>query len=391
MSKARRLVSTVALCALATVLGCGTAAPAHPELAVRDSAGVEIIETPGDLTSGLSTIGFSTEPVALIDGPFSGIEGVEVLDGGGVVVADEFANEIRVYSVSGALLHQVGGDGDGPTELRGPSIVRDMANPNIVYGYDRRKQKVLKFDVARGYLSPLGILEGLHRTVGALAPVAASNGALIFKVNDIDEATLMARKAGTLSFSQQVWSVDVKSGNQTMVAEYEVPYAHRKENNGPAWDIPFPLRIDVASSSQGAIVTTPGPAEVRLFDPAGNLSRVLRVAEARQPVTKAELAHWNEVRDFTEGGPASPDSVPFFDRVLVDDRGRVWARRFTIDPTAMSIWLVFRDDGVVGWLARVPGGFEMKSVSSDYAAGVILGKFAEERIAVYGISEGVAR
>jgi len=375
-----------AMAALWAVWGCNASTTPGIPFEVRDSGGVTIAVSMAVPPGTDATVVFSSEPLTVIDGPFSEIRGVEILQGGGVVIADGYANQIRVYSASGELLRRIGGDGDGPNEFRGPSLVRDMTDPSVLYAYDRRSRRVLQFDPAHGVLSPIGNLDKARRVLGSLAPVGAANGRLIFQTNNIDESKFMSREAGTFPFTQRVWSIDGKSGEQILLAEHEVPFVHKNERNGMAWNIPFAPRIAATALSSGTAVVSPGPAEVRLHDHTGMLSRVFRISAGRSRVDEVALKHWNEVLDPTEGGSASPDSVPFFDRIIADDRDRVWVRRYEMRPNVGTEWFVFTAEGRLAGVAMVPAGLEVRSIYSGYAAGVISGDFDEERVAVYSIS-----
>ena len=97
-----------------------------PAVQVRDSAGVEIVESTGPSWQGGEGWRVDPDPLlrlGVVDGDpayqFSGIAGLARLEDGTVVVADEGSQEVRFFDAGGKVVAVVGGGGGGPGEFTG--------------------------------------------------------------------------------------------------------------------------------------------------------------------------------------------------------------------------------------------------------------------------------
>ena len=118
--------------------------------AVRDSAGITLVENhPGEaplryiarLDSSYLRIGVLEGDPAYI---FSSIVGLRELDGGGVLVAEGQAKEIRVYDASGLHVRTFGGSGDGPGEFAALSDLVDVSG-DTVWVWDDQNARLTSF------------------------------------------------------------------------------------------------------------------------------------------------------------------------------------------------------------------------------------------------------
>ena len=118
--------------------------------AVRDSAGITLVDNhPGEaplryiarLDSSYVRIGVLEGDPAYI---FSSIAGLRVLDGGGVLVAEGQAKEIRVYDASGLHVRTFGGSGDGPGEFAALSDLVQLAG-DTVWVWDDQNTRLTSF------------------------------------------------------------------------------------------------------------------------------------------------------------------------------------------------------------------------------------------------------
>jgi hypothetical protein len=93
---------------------------------VADSAGVRVVAYPAANPAATATPATATlrelVRIGAADGPpeavFSELAGGRILDGGRLVLADRPSQEVRIFSLEGALLDRHGGEGEGPGEYR---------------------------------------------------------------------------------------------------------------------------------------------------------------------------------------------------------------------------------------------------------------------------------
>ena len=137
--------------ACGVLVGCGSEAEREdsgPErVTVEDSAGVEIVVTPGD--SAQTPLGWTVDSVPELElgrsddpsGGFFQIRGVAPLSDGNFAVVDGGGSEVVFFQPDGEVLARSGGRGDGPGEFHDPWLVPraekdsiavyDMANPKF--------------------------------------------------------------------------------------------------------------------------------------------------------------------------------------------------------------------------------------------------------------------
>ena len=95
-----------------------------PEVIVRDSAGVRIVEHPSDFAAPSWLISETpTIDIGSGDGDSSTllyqVEGTHRLSDGRIVVANRSSHELRYYDAEGNYLHSAGRQGEGPGEFEG--------------------------------------------------------------------------------------------------------------------------------------------------------------------------------------------------------------------------------------------------------------------------------
>jgi hypothetical protein len=146
-----RAVSTLGCLAVAIgSLSCGGASDAAVawDGAVRDSAGVEIVENSGTPLWREGEDWTFTEVVRVgtpegePEYEFGRIGGMVVLSDRRIVVADQLAQHLRFFSPDGVYERTVGRRGQGPGEFGGAALIPRLGPGDTVLVFDRANQRV---------------------------------------------------------------------------------------------------------------------------------------------------------------------------------------------------------------------------------------------------------
>ncbi len=117
-----------------------------------------------------------------------------------------------------------------------------------------------------------------------------------------------------------------------------------------------------------------------------NLERSPVSASDRSEYEASELdaARDPEAERVLLDGIEYPARRPSYDRMLVDDSGRIWVR----EADGSEVWRVFGDDGVVEGVVTLPEGFDLRGVRENEAFGVQTGGLGYASVRVYAIADG---
>lgn len=325
---------------------------------------------------------------------FQWIVGVEVTEGGDLVVADGGLSVVRVFDRAGRFVAQMGAAGDGPGEFRSLRSIW-MPDPGTIGVWDSRAARLTYY----------GLDGSLTRTI-ALERTEESNGygTMDFLVGTLaDDATLIA----TIGMS----SADRTGRDLISVERFDGAGAHL----GRVVATTGFQRDRLTESFTGPIAFSPR-AFFAVFDGAiyhttGARAEVLRVTGTitdtlfLPPLTHDRDAAWAslgagltelglDVYDEALAEGTRPDSIPHLAGLMVDDTGLVWAKDF--DPATDALWLaplngtggiwsVVAPDGRVVARVAMPAQFRPYGVSRGSVVGVSTDGLGVQRVQVYAV------
>lgn len=394
-------------------IGCGGDGPALPPAAqVVDSAGVTVVTS---LASDAVYAELAAEPslsIGALEGPeevlFDGIATV-VRDGdGNFILADVGTGEVRVFDAGGNHLHSFGGRGEGPGEFQSLVGAWPLVDGGILAA-DRRLQRILRFD-SQGTLLATGSLAGVDAMamltpVGLAGPETFLSRVRPFSIPSAGESPTGPEVEeafegdGPMEHFQrygfdgalvdtltthpgQRMSASASGGGQNMRLELlRVPFSAQPSANG---------------SVRGVAITAGTAYEVEVFDPAGSLSRIVRLDEAPPARTDEHLeAHVRGSGNPTLQDEASvrqmvaryeemplPETLPAYVDLRMADTGDIWARRYSERGAATFRWDVFGADGHYRGRVEVPASFSIEEVGAGQVVGVSADEFGVERVEV---------
>jgi len=375
---------------------------------IRDSAGVEIVESSRPLWDSTTRGRVSAQPALTIgavqgDAPylFHGILGVRRLSDGRLVVANQGTSELRFFDSTGRHLHTVGGEGDAPGEFRFMSLFWTRAGDTIVVSD------------ARG----LSILDPQGRFIRLIQPGSAAGDATAPTaqfVGQLDDGTLLAtgvRRSPDPAAGQRVrdtiafWLSLPDGTHRARLAElpgYEtLPFA---AGAGRAMPRRVPFSAYPAWSSEGdRIYLTSGvEPEVRVWGVDGALRRVVRWSPASLALTSDDMSRYRDHALAAVTDPARkqqqerwlaevrlPPRMPATGEVsaiLVDGDGAMWVQAYRRAWDASAEWMVFSPEGA--WLGSMPmrERFTPHQVGPDFVVGAWRDESGVEYVHLYRVT-----
>ena len=374
------------LLALAVALaGCARDAAA-PVVSVRDSAGVEIVESAAPTWGPGEGWSVAAEPFLDLTATghsaaheFYRVADARRLPDGGVAVA--LPTEVRLFSGTGAHRVTLGGEGDGPGEFR--SIVKlGRLDPDSLVVYDRRRVAVFDPD---GRLARTARVEAA--SPGFDGFVVVDGGFLITEYHGPFTEENLAAGIETGVRREPMPLVALSPTGEVldtllMTAGYES--AVMRSGDGVADGAAVLGRAThLAVLGRHLYLGDATEFEYTVRTLGGALERIVRGSRdltLKPEVVRAEfLARYGPdpspsaleaIRDWPR-----PDRMPAYRELRVDGAGAVWLAEhrgravYETSPSA-NAWDVFSPDGE--WLGRVhtPGRFRVLEIGLDYVLGV---------------------
>jgi hypothetical protein len=163
---------------------------------------------------------------------------------------------------------------------------------------------------------------------------------------------------------------------------------------------PFSPRPVTLASGNRFYYGSGDDSEVAVYDASsGALTMLLRAALPRRAVTRVLV---NSLRsEMSERMPATPlragylrlidqsptpDSLPAYDRMLIDRDGALWLREYRAPADVSVAWNVFDRPG--RWLARVdlPAQLDVRDIGADYLIAITRDSLDVELVQLYRLT-----
>jgi hypothetical protein len=378
--------------------------PAALAVARADSAGVAIVTDPGTNLDQPLDVMLAAEPhlrIGTIDGgeetQFTAIRSVSRLSDGRILVLGTNREPLRLFDSDGRFLAWIGRIGQGPGEYRAPSAAGVLPGDTIWVADSNRKFELftpdgaslgtLPLDRPRRIVDTIQMLPSGH----VLAIHTEFPPGLAMGVYDTEQIAYVGDRGGSAEIevgrgpgSRFMRSPAARGGWVSRATYGEVFRPH-----------PF---FEVARDA--VLRLDPGTFEIRWIAVDGTPRRILRVDTEPRPFTQAMLdedraRHFSqattpEQRQSLEGWMSSvsrPEWLPFFDRALWEDDGRVWLRQYRLpveqaEGGSDRWWRVSIEDGLDGYLT-VPAGLAPAWVGGDEVLGVVRDDFDVPYLVAY--------
>ena len=374
--------------ALLPIAGCGGDAAAPIAAALRDSAGIAIVENPLDSAS-LRVWQIPDSPVVDIGGEEAGPGALQQVRAaiwgadGTILVGDGASREIRRFDTAGRHLETWGRDGDGPGEFRSVPRIWPVSPDSVgVHDFMLRRITVLSRGGVPGTTMSLRTLPHAY----TVQPLAGNRVLLGFLPIDTSRATSGPTRRSTLTIT--VSGLDSLRPDTILV----LPAFETYPVLGREGDATFPAQATpifgkgtvVRADGSRVLVATNDAYEIAEYDQHGGLQRLIRVRVPARPVTDADHAAYvaQELQAIDEFNPEAPEAFreqwraalreqrvaaqfPFIDDLLGTEEGGVWAEAYRWRRDEPRRYVIFDREGRLTARAEMPARARPLAIRGD--------------------------
>ena len=391
-------------CAALLLAACGGAGKDARAFAVRDSAGIRIVENAGPAWTRGQAWRVDDEPLTAVgvaegDAHYQfGIVGDAVrLGDGTLVVSDAQANELRVFDATGRWVRTLGRQGSGPGEFSGLWSLFLLPGDSVA-AYDGLAGRVTVF-APSGTLARTVTLQPLDGRLPPKPLGVLGDGTMVVApaYNPIFSASAKPSR-DTLPLAR--YSADGAQGAslgriaaEEMVTIVAGSGANRSATRGP---VPFGRGTFVAAAGTRLLIGDNARYELAEHGADGRLLRLARRTVDAEPVTDADRAAWAEsqhgstgdrfrqLRERLVAATPFPEHKAPFAGVRLDPAGNAWVQRHPA-PGAATPWDVFGPDGRFLGTVDTPAGLRVTQVGADFVVGVAMDELDVPQVRVHRI------
>ncbi len=321
--------------------------------------------------------------------PFGFIRDVSVLSNGDLVVGDIATSEVMVFDTLGQLTHRFGGQGEGPGELADFGAVRTCGGDTIIaadpYAFNF-------FDSEGRFIRRLATVDGRTRT--PLNVLVISADCRRFLVTGDRYWTQAPEDEEGLIHWVLAWTDDSFTGLDTVV---RAPALHVYQDGAFTRFVPWTAHMrPIRGTDDDLVLPYSQRAELQVVSPTGEVKRILRWHATPDPVTTEDRRRWNEEQRVGESGrrvqlgdfPWVPEHKAFFDDLMADDEGNIWARILPPPDPSPERWTVLNSAGRWLGVVQMPDGFSLSQVARGRVYGVHRTESGVPTARVYRLEQG---
>lgn len=366
-------------------------------MTVTDSAGVRIVQH--DLTGtevpAWRSLNDHDLEIGVRDGPpehtFSGITDLTVAPDGRILVSDRVAQEIRVFSATGAFERTLGGPGEGPGEFSSAPRFAGVARDTI-YAFDGRARRITPYHLDGGFGETVSMVT--PEVDRPLIVVRRADGTYVVQSYWIS-ATVEEAPEPRLNHDSVAITVAAADGAWTdslaLLADFSRARMVRPRPDGTVSVVqantPYSARAYLLVDGMALTLAHSSVFDFTTYAPSGLPARRLRVLGIQHPATRAEIRQRQEERIRAELGDDvpeaarllnvefAPEKLQAFVQAIFSEAGDLWVALQDFDEVEGTEWLVFAPDGVLRGSVHTPGTLQPRYVTDEYLIGFITDEF----------------
>jgi hypothetical protein len=392
--------------ALLLAAGCAEGDATAGRMAVRDSAGVQIVESQSGAWEEGEGWRLSAEPtlrIGALDGPadyqFDRVIGAVRRSDGGIAVADMGLHTIRFYDATGSFISATGRKGGGPGEFERMDAFQLLPGDSLLT-FDLRLRRVSIFTGDGSFVRSVNLKgspdAGFPRVMGRLGDgsLLVSLGR-VFGGPDEVQSGLSRNPVTFVRFSAEGELLDTIAtlpGNDAYV---------KTQDRGFTVTMPLFGRTSVQAFRGDRVVLGSNDAyELGVYSPAGALQRVVRRSQAARPVTDADWdallreklddmePEWRKRIEPMYAEMPRAATMPFYSGAQLDDAGNLWVQDFRAPGDAQTLWTVFDAESDMLGGVPMPEGFRPTHIGDDFVLGVWTDELDVQYVQMFALDKG---
>jgi hypothetical protein len=306
---------------------------------------------------------------------------------GDVFVADG-SREIRVFDRSGALLRRFGGPGGGPGEFSTIQKLQPLSGDTL-YALDGFAARATILTEDGAVVRTLWLRSGPSPWLAKVAAgyvAGTSRPPLAFPVGsrafEYARFLLLAEDGDTIRTLatlpvRDMYRVQAPAGTRTTTVPFD-PHGQFAFGSD-SWYFAWPAEWTITRyryEPDSAVDTIRVDRPLRRLEP----SAIEQWIDARLATTPPhELA---ALRRYWRAFPYR-ETLPAFDRMLLDEEENLWVREYVIAGDAAATWVILAADGRVLAELQTPPDLQLMHVGRDVAVGVRRDEYDREYIVAY--------
>lgn len=371
---------------LSLVVGCGPEVAFAPGAAVRDSAGVTIVENHGSEFPDGGGWSLAESPSLVIgslgdpegDGLYR-VRGALRLPDGRIAVAVDGSRELRIYGVDGAPERSLGGEGEGPGEFTSLLLAGLLGDSLVVL--DRRLRRVSLVHPDEGFARSFTVAEPV-----ANFPIGGwffETGSVLiedFPLADDAEIEDGFGRGPSLLKSCDLSGELLSDFGELPGEETFTTTTHQAERGltTELLSVPFGKSPQIAVKGDVLYFGSQDRYEVMTFGSDGSLRTIVRLVRPPVPVTAADLEslieeeldglNGNDARFLRQAFAKMPvmEFRPAHGAISADREGFLFVEEFRAPGIESVPVNVFDPDGRLVGRFEIPADIEILEIGPDY-------------------------
>jgi hypothetical protein len=371
----------------AALAACGGAEAGSGSAAVRDSAGVRIVESAAPARDSASAWRVADTPFVSIgreEGPpeqqLYDVRSALRFPDGRIAIANAGSGEIRIYDPRGRHLSSFGREGDGPGEFRGLDRLWIGPGDSLV-AYDALAKRFTTFAPDGSVSATRALPEVAGRAGSTLLVGRFGDGGVLVKAG----APLAPDAGEGLARQSAVYAAGAPGDSAARpVGELfdGERYVQRTGAGATGYERPFAGAPQAAVGRDAFYHSEGARYDIRRYSPDGTLESVIRRRADPVPVTDDDVRRDRERLLAQASGPNRarleqflanvpiPQHRPAHGRMLVDSEGHLWVLQTRAAEDQPFRWDVFAPDGAWRTTVSLPARFRLMEPGPDYVLGV---------------------
>jgi hypothetical protein len=265
---------------------------------------------------------------------FYQIRSVVRMEDGRVVVADGGSNEIRFFDADGGHVRTVGGDGAGPGEFKNLRWLRRTAADTLV-AWDGELMRVVVLDSAGNAVRSFPVGTDPEFFLSIPEAIYPDGSILSLAGPPVEEADSMGDGYWSVVALHRTGPAGMDFGRVAMIKQQRCsePGCARRPNA---------FRSVWAPAAEGVYYHEAGSNAIQTLDQNGELKGRFILTDV----------------------PAASDTAAAFERMQIDEEGRIW-----VHATSGS-WHAFSSTGSHDFEVRLPASLDVHVITAEYVLGV---------------------